>query len=173
MNTFTAADDHKGDDNGDNSGDDNNDDKTPGGDSNNGQHSGGSSGSSGRGSSSVSTSTSGSWTTDVNGWKYRKPDGSYVKSGWEQILWNQQYNWYHFDENGYCQGGWFTDTDGMIYYLYNVHDGEFGRMYTGWNVIDGKYYYFEPVAGNKQGHLYRNTTTPDGYQVADDGTWIQ
>ena len=45
-------------------------------------------------------------------------------------------------------------------------------MYTGWNEIDGKSYYFEPVAGQDQGHLYRGTTTPDGYQVDENGAWI-
>ena len=79
----------------------------------------------------------------------------------------------HLDENGYCQGGWFTDTDGARYYLHNAHDGQFGAMYTGWQLIDGKYYYFETVAGNGQGKLYVNTTTPDGYQVGADGQWIQ
>ena len=44
-------------------------------------------------------------------------------------------------------------------------------MYTGWHLILGKWYYFETEAGKDQGHLYRNTVTPDGYRVGEDGAW--
>lgn len=126
-----------------------------------------------RGNAGASSSQSGTWNIDQNGWKLVKPDGTVVKSSWAKVTWQGQNHWYHFDENGYCQGGWFTDVDGARYYLHGAHDGQFGAMYTGWQLIDGKYYYFETVEGNGQGKLYVNTTTPDGYHVGADGQWIQ
>ena len=47
-------------------------------------------------------------------------------------------------------------------------------MLTGWQLIDGKWYYFSEAEGSgTMGALYRNTTTPDGYRVDGAGVWIQ
>lgn len=118
-----------------------------------------------------STSTSGTqqWQNTDQGWRYRKADGTYPMAKWEKLSWQGKEYWYHFDAQGYCQGGWFTDTDGNTYYLHNVNDGDFGYMYTGWKEIDGKQYYFETEAGKLQGHLYRNMTAPDGRRVDENG----
>ncbi|WP_194608624.1 hypothetical protein [Clostridium vitabionis] len=116
---------------------------------------------------------SGNWKMDAKGWWFRYVDGTYPQGTWKELSWNGKNKWYHFDTVGYCQGGWLNDTDGNIYFLYNQHDGNFGYMLTGWQLIEGKWYYFEPEAGKMQGHLYRNTTTPDGYRVDVNGVWIQ
>lgn len=50
--------------------------------------------------------------------------------------------WYYFKEDGYAA--------------------------TGWNYIGDKWYYFDTVNAN----LYRNATTPDGYEVDITGAWI-
>ena len=42
-------------------------------------------------------------------------------------------------------------------------------MYTGWNQIDGSWYYFEEKAGHDQGMLYRSKNTPDGYMADERG----
>ena len=42
-------------------------------------------------------------------------------------------------------------------------------MYTGWNQIDGSWYYFEEKAGHDQGMLYRSKNTPDGYMEDESG----
>ena len=68
--------------------------------------------------------------------------------------------------------GW-VEADGQTFYLNLVSDGTRGKMMTGWQLIDGKYYYFNPVSDGTRGALYRNRTTPDGYQVGADGVWIQ
>ena len=70
--------------------------------------------------------------------------------------------------------GWFTDTDGNTYYLHPAHDGNFGYMYTGWNTIDGKNYYFsmDSASGILKGALLKNTVTPDGRTVGADGALI-
>ena len=71
------------------------------------------------------------------------------------------------------QTGWFTDSDGLIYYLYPIADGDRGKMLTGWQLIDGIWYYFKTISDGTKGSLYVNTTTPDGYQVDERGAWIQ
>lgn len=117
----------------------------------------------------TSTGKSGEWVLDQKGWKFIYDDQTYPVGRWERLLWQGKYDWYHFDGEGYCQGGWFTDVDGNTYYLHNEHDGQFGAMHTGWNLISGTQYYFETTVGKMQGHLYRNVITPDGYSVNGDG----
>lgn len=114
---------------------------------------------------------SGEWKQNLKGWWFKFDDGSFPTDKWEKLLWNGTYNWYHFDKEGYLQGGWFTDGDGNTYYLHEAHDGNFGYMHTGWSNIGDKSYFFEPVAGKLQGHLYRSGMTPDGYQVDENGVW--
>lgn len=47
---------------------------------------------------------------------------------------------------------------------YQNDDGSFA---AGWNWIGGKCYYFDA-----SGNMLSNTTTPDGYQVNENGEWI-
>ena len=86
--------------------------------------------------------SAGTWIQDSTGWWYQNKDGSYPAACWQLLTYNGTSEWYHFDEKGYMQTGWFTDTDGNRYYLHAVSDGTRGRMYTGWNLIDGVWYYF-------------------------------
>ena len=46
-------------------------------------------------------------------------------------------------------------------------------MRTGWQVIDGKSYYFNTQSDGTMGRLYVDTVTPDGYRVGEDGAMIQ
>ena len=135
----------------------------------------GSKGSSGSGSGSSSTiRNNGSWHQDNVGWWFAKIGGGYPADQWYECYWNGQMKWYHFNAQGYLDAGWFTDKDGATYYLHNLHDNHFGYMYTGWNWIDGKCYYFTPntiAGGPKQGMLYKNGITPDGYSVNETGAW--
>lgn len=150
-----------------------------------GSSSGGSSGGGG-GSSSSSRSAvnatggpgsvsqqAGTWILDSVGWWYRYQDGTYPKACWQELSYNGVSEWYHFDEQGYMQAGWFTDTDGRIYYLHPVSDGTKGRMYTGWNQIEGKWYYFNTVSDGTRGALFVSRQTPDGYTVDANGVWVQ
>ena len=52
-------------------------------------------------------------------------------------------------------------------------DGNKGAMLTGWQFIDGKWYYLESNITSKYGAMYKNRRTPDGYYVGDDGAWVQ
>lgn len=54
-----------------------------------------------------------------------------------------------------------------------MDDGTLGMMRTGWQVIDGKSYYFNTQSDGTMGRLYVDTVTPDGYRVGADGAMIQ
>ena len=133
---------------------------------------GGSSSRSSAGSANGPGRESGEWIQDTVGWWYKNQDGTYPKSCWQQLSYNGTTEWYHFDEKGYMQTGWFTDTDGSIYYLHAIGDGTRGRMVTGWNLIDGNWYYFNTVSDGTRGALFINRETPDGYRVDVRGAWI-
>lgn len=186
-----------------------------------GNNSGSNSGSStGSGSSSGSSSSSGSgsssskknsgssgnlrnsfsqgrWIQDEKGWWYQFVDGTYPKNSWQYLKYGEREDWYHFDENGYLQTGWFRDVDEHWYHLHTVSDGTLGHMETGWfqdkdglwyylnPVSDGhkgamtvgwrqildKWYYFNTVSNGTRGSMYAGTVTPDGYLVNEKGEW--
>ena len=143
--------------------------------------SGGSSSGGGGGSSrsvigsamSPNSDSAGTWIQDSTGWWYQNKDGSYPAACWQLLTYNGTSEWYHFDEKGYMQTGWFTDTDGNRYYLHAVSDGTRGRMYTGWNLIDGVWYYFNPTSDGTKGALFMNRQMPDGYRVDASGAWVE
>ena len=60
-------------------------------------------------------------------------------------------------------GEWKSDANG---YWYLKGDGSYPA--SGWEAIDGKYYYFDA-----NGYMLHDTVTPDGYWVGADGAWIQ
>ena len=149
-----------------------------------GHYSGGSS-SSGSGSSQ-GTNAPGYGQSSVNAvhgtWSYdAKIDKWTLNNGQFKNEWVYAHNpysanpdkndWFAFDEHGFMRTGWFTDTDGHIYYLNKLSDGTRGKMLTGWQWIDGKCYYFSTVSDGKKGHLVKNTVTPDGYTVNANGEW--
>ena len=70
--------------------------------------------------------------------------------------------------------GW-QFIDGYWYYFITVPGISEGIMVKGWQFIDGYWYYFEPqttIYGRPQGSLYTNGYTPDGYRVDASGAWI-
>jgi|GEM_PF-2058862 len=125
--------------------------------------------------------SNGTWSQDANGrWHYSTSDHEY-KNEWAAILnpyadtskGQQAYDWFRFDGDGTMLTGWFSGDDGNTYFLHNVSDQTLGRMYTGWNEIDGKWYCFSDVSDGTRGKLLRDTTTPDGYMVDAAGVWIR
>lgn len=154
----------------------------------------GDSGSSSSGSSSGSapvtaggvTAAEGNWTQDAAGNWYFSAQGKEYKNQWAFVrngyansaLGQLPADWFRFDENGKMVTGWFTDADGSRYYLSEKSDGTRGHMVIGWNLIKGadgteRWYYFNMVSDGTKGKLLTNTTTPDGYQVDENGCWIQ
>ena len=120
---------------------------------NGGNHNGGGSssgGSSGGGGTRVAAAY-GSSGTLANGnwhmledmrWEYNYNDGTKARNGWYVLIWQDRMDWYYFDADGYLVSGWYTDANGVKYYLHPQHDGTFGRMYTGWNKVDGAWQHF-------------------------------
>ena len=96
------------------------------------------------------------WVQDNGTWYYLNPTGS-MQTGWVQA----NGTWYYLSRSGSMKTGWIQ-TNGTWYYLNGT-----GSMQTGWFEVNGKWYY-----ADKSGALLTNTTTPDGYQVNEDGEWV-
>jgi len=113
------------------------------------------------------------WMLNEHGWWLRFADNTYPKGSvrdsgsvshcWEQI----NGNWWAFDEAGYAKTGWLRDEDyGGWFYM----DPEHG-MQTGWMLLNGVWYYFNPISDGKRGIMYAGQRTPDGYYVDKNGVW--
>ena len=115
-----------------------------GGSSSGGSSGGGGGSSSGVASGSSGTLTNGNWNAVDDGqkWEYNYTNGTKAKNGWYTLEWQDRLDWYYFDADGYLVSGWYTDANGVKYYLHPLHDGRFGYMYTGWNKIDGQWQHF-------------------------------
>jgi hypothetical protein len=60
------------------------------------------------------------------------------------------------------------------YFLNPISDGFKGKMLTGWQWIDGKCYFLSSgEQGYAEGEMYDNGVTPDGYSVDASGAWTQ
>lgn len=109
------------------------------------------------------------WMKDAKGWWLRYSDGTWPMADrtgayhWEKI----NGRWWAFGADGYIRTGWIYD---MIYQSWFYVDDNHG-MLTGWQKIDGKWYYLNEVSDGTRGKLAKNTTTPDGYVVLEDGSW--
>ena len=120
-----------------------------------------------------------SWVSDNTGWWLKYADGSYAKGSittdaagkqieiphWEFI----NGKWFAFGASGYIITGWIYDPVYKYWFYIDVNRG----MLTSWQLLNNKWYYFNPVSDGTRGRLFVNTTTPDGYKVGADGAWIQ
>ena len=109
------------------------------------------------------------WMKDAKGWWLRFSDGTWPMADrtgayhWEKI----NGKWWAFDEMGYAKTGWLRDEDyGGWFYM----DPEHG-MQTGWVLLNGVWYYFNPISDGKRGIMYAGQRTPDGYYVDKNGVW--
>ena len=120
----------------------------------------------------------GNWKTVGDGrWRLGSPDGTDYAGTWVPAYnpyannGQRVFDWFLFDAEGYLVTGWYTDEQGNTFYLNSSVDNTQGAMFFGWNIINGKYYYFNEEPDGSRGKLYRNTTTPDGYYVDENGVW--
>ena len=115
----------------------------------------------------------GTWVQSEDGrWSYYRNDKRY-ENQWAYIYNpyaannEKKEDWFRFDADGMMCTGWYQEADGGWFYLHNKEDGRQGYMYTGWHVIDGRWYYF-----GLDGRMYYSAETPDGYIVDASGAWI-
>ena len=94
------------------------------------------------------------WIMEENGWRYYE-DG-FIKFGWQQIAGR----WYYLDDSGAAWRGWLYEDDNTYYF----DENNCNRL-TGWQQIEGEWYYFDI----HDGYMLKNTVTPDGYRVNQDG----
>ena len=116
---------------------------------------------------------------DIKGIRYYLNASGAMQTGWKWFDNHYRY----FESNGAMKTGWIKDK-GVWYYL-NPEDGimlvglqkvngdqyyfdSTGAMQTGWKQVDGNWYYFQA-----DGSLLKNSTTPDGYKVNEEGVWRQ
>ena len=109
------------------------------------------------------------WMKDAKGWWLRFSDGTWPMADrtgayhWEKI----NGKWWAFDETGYAKTGWLRDEDYGGWFYMDLERG----MQTGWVLLDGVWYYFNPISDGKRGIMYAGQRTPDGYYVEKNGVW--
>lgn len=101
------------------------------------------------------------WVQDGQGWYYVKADGSKAASEWQTVDGKD----YWFDSNTYMAKGWRQFTDGNWYYL----KPSSGALAKSCWILDQQDWFYVGADGK----LLRNTTTPDGYPVNENGIWVQ
>ena len=83
---------------------------------------------------------------------------------WEKV----NGRWWAFGAEGYLSTGWIYDTLYQGWFYMDENQG----MLTGWQFINGKWYYLSKTSGAVPlGSMYREIRTPDGYYVDKDGAW--
>ena len=109
------------------------------------------------------------WMKDAKGWWLRFSDGTWPMADrtgayhWEHI----NGKWWAFNETGYAKTGWLRDEDYGGWFYMDLEHG----MQTGWVLLDGAWYYFNPNSDGKRGIMYAGQRTPDGYYVDKNGVW--
>ena len=112
--------------------------------------------------------TNGNFVEEEGNWRFKTPEGSKLE-GW--VVSNNE--WFYLDPaTGNLRSGWLRLSDGQTYFLYTIHDGNFGKLVNGWNWIDGYCYYFETGDNGQNGILKTNGRTADGYLVDAAGRWV-
>lgn len=113
------------------------------------------------------TAFGGNWvSTSPEVWRYQNENGTYLQNGW--FFDQSDGKWYYLNEQGIMAYGW-KYIGNTWYFFHPVHDGTFGSMAAdGWRWIDGYCYLFD-----KDGKLYVDTVTPDGFTVNADGQWVE
>lgn len=112
------------------------------------------------GPDSSSGQVSAGWMQDAQGWYYVKADGSRASGEWQTINGRE----YWFDSNAYMAVGWRQFSNGDWYYFKESS----GMARSCWVVDQEDWFYLGP-----DGVLLKNTTTPDGYPVDENGIWVR
>lgn len=118
------------------------------------------------------------WIRKGIGWWYQNADGSRYhgrtevgRDGVRRTIYDWRMisdQWWAFDEYGYLSDGWIFDPAYQGWFYIDEMQG----MLSGWQLIEGQWYYLNPVSDGTKGIMFVNCMTPDGYWVDADGHWI-
>ena len=83
-----------------------------------------------------------SWVKNATGWWYRYKDGSWPADCTVDLHWSQGVDTFCFNKRGYMVTGW-QKIDGKWYFF----DEKSGAMKKGWIIWDGSWFYLDPETG--------------------------
>ena len=83
------------------------------------------------------------WVHNAKGWWYRYKDGSWPADCVADLPWSQGVGRFVFDGRGYMVTGW-QKIDGKWYFF----DTTTGAMKKGWIIWDGSWFYLDPTDGH-------------------------
>ena len=108
------------------------------------------------------------WIKDARGWWLRYSDGTWPM-GNTGAFHQEKVNgrWWAFGAEGYLSTGWIYDTLHQGWFYMDENQG----MLTGWQFINGKWYYLNSNQDGSAGIMYSKRRTPDGWYVKEDGSW--
>ena len=112
-------------------------------------------------------STAGQWFNRSGKWYYGKDEENLRK---EWIV--SDGDWFYLQkDSGELQSSWLS-LDEKKYFLNTLHNGQFGKLLTGWQWIDGYCYFFEAEDPKTLGELKVSGLTKDGYTVDENGRYL-
>ena len=82
------------------------------------------------------------WIKNVVGWWYRYKDGSWPANCFADLRWSQGIDTFCFNKRGYMVTGW-QKVDGKWYFF----DEKSGAMKKGWIFWNGSWFYLDPESG--------------------------
>lgn len=82
------------------------------------------------------------WQKNATGWWYRYKDGTWPVNRFADLRWSQGISTFYFNDRGYMVTGW-QKIDGKWYFF----DEKSGAMRKGWIVWDGSWFYLNPDTG--------------------------
>ena len=108
------------------------------------------------------------WIKDARGWWLRYSDGTWPMGNTGAFHWEKvNGRWCAFGAEGYLSTGWIYDTLHQGWFYMDENQG----MLTGWQFINGKWYYLNSNQDGSAGIMYSKRRTPDGWYVKEDGSW--